>query len=73
MWEWHGYGGGFMWFFWIILIVLVAWAVSAGTRGDSGANGSESDKSPLEILQQRYARGEIDQQEYQQKRKDLGA
>ena len=23
MFEWHGYGGGMMWFFWILIIVAV--------------------------------------------------
>jgi len=29
------------------------------------------DKSPLEIVQERYARGEIDREEYEQKKRDL--
>lgn len=29
------------------------------------------DKTPLEILQERYARGEINKEEYEQKKRDL--
>jgi len=29
------------------------------------------DKSPLKIVQERYARGEIDREEYEQKMRDL--
>ena len=64
-----GYGGGFMWLFWILLILAIVWAVKAFT-GNSD-RGSKRDKTALEILRERYARGEIDQAEFEQKRKDL--
>ncbi len=64
-----GFGGGFMWIFWILLIVAIVWAVKAA--GGSRNNPSEKRKSALDILKERYARGEIDQQEFEQKRKDL--
>jgi putative membrane protein len=57
-----GFGGGFMWLFWILMILVIVWAVKAVAG---------SGNSPT-ILQERYARGEIDQEEYAQKRKDLG-
>jgi putative membrane protein len=65
-----GFGGGFMWLFWILLIVLIVWAVKAAVG--SSNNPSEKQKSALDILKERYARGEIDQEEFDQKRKDLG-
>ena len=70
MWQGHGFfGGGFMWLFWIALIVLVVWGAGAVTRG-GGATAAPK-YSALEILKERYARGEIDKEEYEQKRKDL--
>ncbi|HDK37511.1 MAG TPA: SHOCT domain-containing protein [Thiolapillus brandeum] len=66
--HWFGFGGGFMWLFWILLIVVVLWAVKAAVRG--GASSDES-TTALDILKQRYARGEIDREEFEQKRKDL--
>lgn len=64
-----GFGGGFMWIFWILLIVAIVWAVKA--TGGSRNNPPENRKSALDILKERYARGEIDQQEFEQKRKEL--
>jgi putative membrane protein len=69
MYDGHWFGGGFMWLFWILLIVLVLWAVKAATG--SANNSSEKQKSALDILKERYAKGEIDQEEFEQKRKDL--
>lgn len=62
-------GGGIMMFgFWAALIGLVAWAV---TR--IGRDGRALDRSgtPLEILQRRYASGEISQEEFDTARRAL--
>jgi len=71
MFDGHGFGfaGGFMWLFWILVIVVIAWAVRA-VAGGSGGNG-KTPRSPLEILEERLARGEIDEQEFERKRKLL--
>lgn len=72
MFEGHGFGfgGGFMWLFWVLLVVVVAWAVKATAFADRKNGGAG--KSPLEILQDRLARGEIDEEEFERKRKLLG-
>lgn len=65
-----GFGGPFMVLFWVlvivVIVVLVKWIVDQSPAGKRG-----SDKSALEILRERYARGEIDREEYEQKRRDL--
>jgi len=68
MYEWHGFGG-FMWVFWILIVVAVVWLAAVATRRDRDSGRRE--KSALEILEERYARGEIDRDEYLQKRDDL--
>jgi len=75
-----GYGGpgffgmGFgMLLFWALLIVgvvvLLRWLATGSDRRAPPSEGA----SALEILAQRYARGEIDRAEFEQKRRDLGA
>jgi len=72
-----GYGTGWvgmilMAAFWIAVIVgnifLIRWVViSTGT----GARGARSEESALEILKRRYARGEINKEEFEEKKRDL--
>ena len=70
----NGYGFGFgipgigMWIVWILLIVAIVWAVKLLSDRDAPRSGG---KAALEILQERYARGEIDRDEYEGKRRDL--
>jgi len=57
------------------VVVLVVWAVQkfTGSGGGSGAGGQHTRQSlsAREILDQRYARGELDREEYQQKLHDI--
>ena len=74
MYGWHGYGGGFMWIFWVLIIAALVWFVVGITRDKgiaSEGNATGREQSALEILRQRYARGEIDRDEFEQKKKDL--
>lgn len=70
--------------FWALVIVglvyLVRWLIRAdrnsrlpgGSGGAAGPSGMPPSE-PLEILRQRYARGEIDEEEYERRRKTLTA
>ena len=71
----HMMGGGMgivMIIFWIVLtgalILLVSGAVNSIRRSSKDDNQPQT---PLEILKQRYARGEIDRDEYEDKRRTL--
>lgn len=54
---------------WAIPIILVALLIHSKIRGRDGKTG----KSALEILETRYARGEIERDEYLKRRADLEA
>lgn len=64
------YGGGFMWIFWVILLVVLVFIVK-GVAGNNPGSGVPNSESPLDILKKRYARGEIDEQEFERRRHDL--
>ena len=73
---WGSFGIGMMLFmlvFWVLIIVgivvLIRWAWS-GLGGPSQKNVHV--ETPMEILQKRYARGDIDKEEFEARRRDLG-
>ena len=57
------------------VVVLAVWAVQkfTGSPGRSGGGGQPYNSTPSarEILDQRYARGELNREEYQQKLHDI--
>lgn len=59
----------FHWLFWLALLVLLIWGGFALLRR-SRPNNNEG-KTALDLLHERYARGEIDREEYMQRRKDI--
>jgi putative membrane protein len=81
-----GYDFGWGWFLmsigmvlWIALLVVLVWAVirwlerKTSTSGPQETSIPSSGLSALEILQQRYARGEIDTATFEQMREQLEA
>jgi len=69
-----GFGGIGMLLFWGLVIAgVVLLARWWGTGPSSSASSPARGKSALDILGERYAKGEIDKEEYDQKRRDLGA
>lgn len=70
-------GYGTMWLmpiFWIVLLGVIIWAVAAAARGTGQSGGYDSVSRPdsaLEILKKRYARGEINKEEFEERKKDL--
>ncbi|MFZ1910646.1 MAG: SHOCT domain-containing protein [Burkholderiales bacterium] len=73
----YGWGGGWgfgaigmvLWWILIVLgiVLLARWLLSGSPRrGEQGSTGRA-----LDILKERYARGEIDKQEYEEKKRDL--
>ncbi len=70
-----GYGGfgmfGGMLLFWIALIVLVVLAAQGLFRSSKRNEGEYTSSTAKEILEQRYARGEITADQFKQMLKDL--
>ena len=77
---WHdGWGWGHMFFgsfmmllFWGGLIILIVLAVRWMSGGPArGGEGPTQGNRPLEILEERYARGEIDKEEFEERKQML--
>ncbi|MCL5666302.1 MAG: SHOCT domain-containing protein [Patescibacteria group bacterium] len=63
-----------MFILWIILAALAVWLIVEAGRRSRGYrdNLSQQQKNTaLDLLNQRYAKGEISKEEYQQKKKDI--
>lgn len=60
---------GGMWIWWIIGIVIIA-AVVWAIQGSSTRN-VDSDVSAEELLKRRYARGEINKEDFEKRLQDL--
>lgn len=67
------FGWIFMILWWGLIIVgivaLIRWLMTQSHGSNQPRN---HEKPPLEILKERYARGEIDKKEFEEKKKDLG-
>jgi putative membrane protein len=70
-------GMGFMWFGWlwmvifIIIILAGIYFFTSGFRQESTRPISTSSTSSLEILKQRFAKGEITEEEFRKMKKEI--
>jgi putative membrane protein len=74
--DWTGWGWGGMWLgplFMIALLALLIAGIVAVVRwiGGGGDDGGGRVRTARDILDERYARGEIDREEYQRRRDDI--
>lgn len=62
-WYMFGHGAGML--FWLVILVLVIWFL---VRLISGKDNNTEKATPQDILAERYARGEIDEDEYKKRK-----
>lgn len=65
----NGWGMGFGWIIGLIIVVAIVWLIIRSVNQNSNPPGHT--RSALDILKERYARGEIGKEEYENKKKDL--
>ena len=64
------YGGIFMILLWVVVIAGIIYAIRYLASGKVGPT-ERSARDPLEILKERYARGDIETEEYEERVKVL--
>jgi putative membrane protein len=69
---WWGSGWGWIWMvvWWAVVLGVIIWAVVRFSGGTGG--GERRGPTAREILDERFARGEIDEEEYRRRRDALG-
>ena len=66
----HGWGMGLAWLAGLIIIILIVWL--ANTLINQNKNRYENiGSSALEILKERYAKGEISKEEFEEKKREI--
>jgi putative membrane protein len=71
MWGMGGFGGIMMLLFWGLIIVGIILVIRHFTSGQGQGNQAGVDRDPLQILKERYARGEIDTDEFEERKRML--
>lgn len=65
------FGGLWMLAFWVLIIVLIVWAVKKVTEHGESRGSAFPKRDPLDIAKERYAKGEISREQFEQIKKDL--
>lgn len=72
--DWAG-GGSWLWMLGglllVIGVILVVWLVMRTSRGGQPPTGGSSRSTPDQILRERFARGEITREKFDQAKKAL--
>ena len=70
---WGGYGFGLVHMaVWIVVVIAIIGGIVGMVRSMSRAGDMPARRSPgLDVLEERYARGEINRDEFMQKKRDI--
>ncbi len=63
-----GWGMGLAWILGIVVTIVLVWAFVGSFRNSHNSSTPNEKKSALDILKERYARGEINKDEFEEKK-----
>ncbi len=64
----HGWEMGYGWIIAIIFLIIIIILVAVNQKK---SNRRLKDKTPMDIIKERYARGEISKEEFEEKRRSI--
>jgi putative membrane protein len=67
----NSWGMGWWWIIGLIIVFAVVWIVVKGMNQNNNSSNQPERKSSLDVLKDRYARGEINKQEFEERKKDI--
>ncbi len=69
----HGFMGGmwYGWIFWLVILAVIIWVIVNQMNKNKRDTQSPQQESALDILKKRYAQGEINKNEFEEKKKNL--
>jgi len=62
---------GLGWIIWLVIIVAIVWVIFK-FKGDNRGLFNKNNESPMDILKNRYAKGEISKEEFERMKKEIG-
>jgi putative membrane protein len=65
----HGWGMGFGWIVGLLVLFVIIWLFVKVVNQNNQTQINS--KTPLDILKERYAKGEIDEQEFEERKQNL--
>ncbi len=65
------FGMGLGWIIWLVIIVAIVWVIFK-FKGDNREPFNKNSESPMDILKNRYAKGEISKEEFERMKKEIG-
>jgi putative membrane protein len=65
-----GWGMGWWWIIGLIILIAIIW-IAVKTMNKNNSTVKTNGKSALDFLKERYAKGEINKQEFEERKKDL--
>ena len=68
---WMVFGSIWMVLFWAAIIALVVWGVRKLAEREGSGSSTTERRAPLDMAKERYARGDISKEEFEQIKKDL--
>ncbi len=63
--------GGWMIILWVVIIALIVWGVIALAKRGTSVSDIPQKHDPMDTAKERYAKGEISKEQFEQIKKDL--